>query len=40
MKKRLLGGLVFSLLMMTSTVSSLGPVEGLLGPGSASADLK
>ena len=40
MKKRLLGGLVFSLLMMLSTVGSLGPVAGLLGPGSASADLK
>jgi hypothetical protein len=40
MKKSLLGGLAISLLMMASTFSSLGPVEGLFGPGSASADLK
>jgi hypothetical protein len=40
MKQRLLGGLVLSLLMMTSTVGDLAPVDGLFGPGSASADLK
>ena len=40
MKKRMLGGLVISLLLTASSLGSVGPVEGLLGSGSASADLK